>query len=69
MSKAIISCSLLIVREDFVRFVQFLEQSFSVRRFVDIRVMLPREFTVCLFDLVRISVASDAQHFVVIPFT
>ncbi len=51
--EAIVRRALVVVRQHLVRFVQFLELRFGVVRLVHVGMMLPREFAVGLFDVIR----------------
>src|SRR5690606_4819447 len=67
MAEAVVSRPLPLVGEDFVGFFRFLELRLGVGIVrVAIRVVLHREATVRLLQLVRIGAALDAEHFVIV---
>ena len=66
MPEAIVGGTLVVVRQHFVRFVDFLELRFGVVRLIHVRMILACEFAVGPFDVIRASALLDAQHFVII---
>src|SRR5262249_33664804 len=68
VSKPIVECALLTVREAFVRFFDFLELVSRPGLFVAVRVILKREPAVRLADLVLGRAPADAEHVIVVSF-
>ena len=69
VTEAVVGDTFLRIREHLVGFVDLLKSRLSVRRVVDVRVILTRQSPICLLDLVLSGRASDPQHLVVVPLT
>src|SRR5581483_234987 len=66
LAETVIRRPLIRVRENLIRLVNFLETSMRVRFFIDIRMILPRQFVKLPLELVRRSRARHPKNFVVI---
>jgi hypothetical protein len=69
MPETVISFSFLDVAQDFIGFRSFLELLFGVLiPFVAVRVILLRQFTVGLLDLIRPCAFANAENLIIVSF-